>query len=74
MAAARAAPAYSPDLNPIELAFSKLKTALRKDAPRTVKALWKLIGRLSKTIALSNASITLDTLAIDRDPYQAEKL
>jgi transposase len=28
--------AYSPDLNPIEMAFSKLKTALRKGAARTV--------------------------------------
>lgn len=44
-------PAYSPDLNPIEMAFSKLKTALRKDAARTVKALIKLIGKLLKTFA-----------------------
>lgn len=44
-------PAYSPDLNPIEMAFSKLKTALRKGAARTVKALMKLIGKLIKTFA-----------------------
>ena len=44
-------PAYSPDLNPIEMAFSKLKTALRKGAARTVKALMKLIRRLIKTFA-----------------------
>ena len=44
-------PAYSPDLNPIEMAFSKLKTALRKGAARTVKALWKLVGRLIKKFA-----------------------
>ena len=44
-------PAYSPDLNPIEMAFSKLKAALRKGVSRTVKALWKLIGKLLKTIA-----------------------
>jgi len=42
-------PAYSPDLNPIEMAFSKLKMALRKGAARTVKALLKLIGKLVKT-------------------------
>jgi transposase len=41
-------PAYSPDLNPIELAFSKLKAALRKGAARTVKALMKLIRKLIK--------------------------
>ena len=44
-------PAYSPDLNPIEMVFSKLKTALRKGAARTVKALMKLIGKLIKTFA-----------------------
>jgi transposase len=38
-------PAYSPDLNPIEQAFSKLKAALRKGAARTVTRLLKLIGR-----------------------------
>ena len=39
-------PAYSPDLNPIELAFSKLKRLLRTEAARTVDALWDAIGRL----------------------------
>ena len=44
-------PAYSPDLNPIEMLFAKLKAALRKGAARTVEALWKLIGKLVKQIA-----------------------
>jgi transposase len=39
-------PPYSPDLNPIELAFSKLKRLLRSAAERTVGALWSAIGRL----------------------------
>jgi transposase len=39
-------PAYSPDLNPIEQAFAKLKSLLRKEAARTVDALWSAIGRL----------------------------
>jgi len=37
-------PPYSPDLNPIELVFSKLKSLLRKAAARTVHSLWKTIG------------------------------
>ena len=37
-------PPYSPDLNPIELAFSKLKTLLRKAAARTRDNLWDRIG------------------------------
>jgi transposase len=40
-------PPYSPDLNPIELAFSKLKSLLRKAGERTVDGLWKLIGDLT---------------------------
>ena len=44
-------PAYSPDLNPIEQAFSRLKAALRKGATRTVDALHKLIGKLVKSFA-----------------------
>ena len=39
-------PSYSPDLNPIELVFSKLKRMLRSTGARTVEALWKEIGRL----------------------------
>lgn len=39
-------PAYSPDLNPIEQVFAKLKTLLRKAEERTVEATWKRIGHL----------------------------
>jgi transposase len=39
-------PPHSPDLNPIELAFAKLKTLLRKAAERTVGALWDRIGQV----------------------------
>ncbi|MGU3541016.1 IS630 family transposase [Methylobacterium sp. A54F] len=43
-------PPYSPDFNPIEMAFSKLKALLRKAAERTVEGLWTAIGRLIDTI------------------------
>lgn len=39
-------PPYSPDFNPIEKAFSKLKALLRKAAERSVAGLWDAIGRL----------------------------
>ena len=39
-------PPYSPDLNPIENAFAKLKALLRKAAERTVDRLWRRIGLL----------------------------
>lgn len=38
-------PPYSPDLNPIELAFAKLKKLLRDGAERTVDKLWTLCGQ-----------------------------
>jgi transposase len=37
-------PPYSPDLNPIEMAFAKLKAALRKAAARSLEALWTAIA------------------------------
>lgn len=39
-------PPYSPDLNPIEQFFSKLKALLRKVAARSIHALWDAIGSL----------------------------
>lgn len=38
-------PAYSPDFNPIEMAFAKLKAFLKKHAPRTVTELWDTMAR-----------------------------
>lgn len=42
-------PPYSPDLNPIENAFAKLKAMLRKAAERTIGGLWSSIGSLIDT-------------------------
>nr|WP_240636146.1 IS630 family transposase [Caldimonas tepidiphila] len=39
-------PPYSPDLNPIEQVFSKLKTLLRRRAARTLETLWHAVGKL----------------------------
>lgn len=44
-------PKYSPDLNPIEQAFSKIKTLMRKAAERTVDALWRRLGKLLDTLS-----------------------
>jgi transposase len=42
-------PPYSPDFNPIENAFAKLKALLRRAAERTVSALWDRIGTVLDT-------------------------
>jgi transposase len=39
-------PPYSPDLNPIENAFAKLKALLKKAGKRTVEATWRCLGQL----------------------------
>jgi transposase len=39
-------PPYSPDLNPIEMAFAKLKALLRAKAIRTIDGLWRTIGEI----------------------------
>ena len=46
-------PPYSPDFNPIEKMFSKLKALLRKAAHRSVDALWYEIGKLLDTFSPS---------------------
>lgn len=43
-------PAYSPDFNPIELLFAKLKAYLRKAAARTIDHLWQEIGRILSAV------------------------
>lgn len=42
-------PPYSPDFNPIENAFAKIKAFLRKAAQRTVDALWRAIAEVIET-------------------------
>lgn len=55
-AALRYLPKYSPDLNPIEMSFSKLKSYLRKAAERTVPRLRRRIGSFSRQITAREAS------------------
>lgn len=49
-------PPYSPDLNPIELAFSKIKQTLRSLALRSVNALWGSMQNVLDLVSPSNAA------------------
>jgi transposase len=49
-------PKYSPDLNPIEMPFSKLKADLRKAAERSIPRLRRRIGRFASTLTAREAS------------------
>ena len=49
-ASLRYLPPSSPDLNPIEMAFSKLKSNLREAAETTVVGLWNAIGRVVELV------------------------
>jgi transposase len=49
-------PPYSPDFNPIEMAFSKLKALLRKAAERSIAGLWDAIGRLIDLVTPQEAA------------------
>jgi transposase len=49
-------PPYSPDFNPIENAFAKLKASLRKAAERSVESLWNTIGRITDTFMPSGCA------------------
>ena len=59
-------PPYSPDLNPIELAFAKLKALLRKAGERTVEGLWELIGRLMDEFTPKECQRLLHPLRVSR--------
>lgn len=48
-------PPYSPDLNPIELAFSKIKQALRSLSLRTVDALWQTMQNVLDRVTATDA-------------------
>jgi transposase len=48
-------PQYSPDLNPIEMPFSKLKAHLRKAAERTIPRLRRRIGAFARTLSAREA-------------------
>jgi transposase len=48
-------PKYSPDLNPIEMPFSKLKAHLRKAAERSIPGLCKRIGSFARTLSAREA-------------------
>lgn len=49
-------PPYSPDLNPIEMLFSKLKALIRKGAWRTQETLWQGIGETVDKISSAECS------------------
>ncbi len=49
-------PPYSPDFNPIENAFAKLKALLRKAAQRTVAGLWHAIGHIVDTFSTTECA------------------
>ncbi len=49
-------PPYSPDLNPIEQAFAKLKTLIRRAEARTANELWKAAGCVLKTFTSTECS------------------
>mgnify|MGYP001029930244 FL=1 len=60
-------PPYSPNFNPIEMAFSKLKAALRKAAARTKTDLWDAIAMAIKTFSPTECENYFAAAGYDRD-------
>jgi transposase len=60
-------PPYSPDFNPIEMAFSKLKAALRKAAARTMTDLWDAIALAIKTFSPTDCENYFAAAGYDRE-------
>jgi transposase len=77
-AVVRCLPAYSPDLNPIEQLFSKLKGLLRSAAARTVDAVIEAMGDALRAVRPSDIlgwfghsgySTTTSTVTVERKPH-----
>ncbi len=60
-------PPYSPDLNPIEMAFSKLKTLLRKHAARTYDAITNALGDICELFSPRECGNYFKAVGIDVD-------
>ncbi len=60
-------PPYSPDFNPIENAFAKLKALLRKAAERTVEGLWTAIGRIADAFTPDECANCFSACGYDPD-------
>ena len=60
-------PPYSPDLNPIENAFSKLKALLRKAAARSTDQLWKAIAQIIDTFTPNECANYYTAAGYDAD-------
>jgi transposase len=58
---------YSPDFNPIEMAFAKLKALLRKAAVRTVDGLWNAIGKLVDCFTIQECANYFSACGYDAD-------
>ncbi|ANK88581.1 IS630 family insertion sequence transposase protein (plasmid) [Rhizobium phaseoli] len=60
-------PPYSPDFNPIENAFSKLKAMLRGRAERKIDALWDAVGALIPRFTAAECANYLKAVGYDPD-------
>ena len=60
-------PPYSPDFNPIETAFAKLKALLRKAAARAVDQLWAVIGASLDTFTPAECANSFAAAGYDAD-------
>ena len=60
-------PPYSPDFNPIEMAFSKLKAFLKKIAARTIDDLWDAVARAIQTFSPTECQNYFAAAGYDRE-------
>ena len=65
-------PAYSPDRNPTEQVFAKLKALLRKPTPETVDDTWKTIGRVLDDFAFKECARGCYVLSQGSDSMRAD--
>jgi transposase len=62
-------PPYSPDFNPIENLFAKIKALLRKEAARTIDTLWGAIGRIIESVTPTECQNMFAAAGYDPDRW-----
>lgn len=70
----RPLPPYSPELSPVEECGSKLKQAIRSEAPRTAEAVYEAMGRAIGSVTPQDARGWFDHASRDRAPHPRHRL
>ncbi len=66
-------PPYSPDFNPIEYLFAKIKALLRREAARTIETLWAAFGRIIEIVTPTECHNMFAAAGLEQPPIRPDR-